>query len=74
MHQADRDALAAWDQLERDHPALARELSRELFLATAGDALRHSDAYRSAVMTQDRVRAVEVAATILGAVIGRLLR
>lgn len=74
MQQADREASAAWEMLQRDHPALTRELSRDLFLAKAGDALRDSEAYRSAVMTQDRVRAAEVAATVLGAVIGRLLR
>lgn len=74
MQEADRDALAAWEKFTRDHPALTRELSRDLFLAAAGDALRYSDAYRSAVMSQDRVRAAEVAATVVGAVIGRLLR
>ena len=74
MQPSDRDLQAAWERLERDHPALTRELSRELFIAKATEALRHSEAYRSAVMSQDRMRAAEVAANVLASILGRLLR
>ncbi|MFN4241811.1 MAG: hypothetical protein ACK4PI_01085 [Tepidisphaerales bacterium] len=67
------EAERAWQAVLQRHPRLAGEISRELFVAEVGKALRESEAYRRAMGADDRVRAAEAAAEVVAGVLRRLL-
>lgn len=73
MNEPETDAMLAWERVRAQMPNLARELSRELFVAEVGERLRESQAYRDAMSAGDRARVAEAVWSAVAAVLGRLL-
>lgn len=67
----ERELGRAWPDFERDHPALARELGREWYVAEAQARLADDPAYRQAMA---HGKLADRGAELLAGVVERVVR
>lgn len=71
----EREVARRWSEFEREHPRLAEELGREVYVAQAEERVREDPAYQEA-MAQGRFIAglAEVVGGIVERAVGAVLR